>query len=112
KVADTTPVAKVNGIQPTEAEILAKLDIDVNSAYPNAVPSDLEIPTSQYTREIVGYRLVGSTDTVASDAAGLPTTGDYDVRVKTTNIYGQEIFNWVRVDHDDNQLPTVTVNST
>ncbi|HFU3984484.1 TPA: YPDG domain-containing protein, partial [Streptococcus suis] len=112
KVADTTPVAKVNGIQPTADEILAKLDIDVNSAYPNAVPSDLEIPTSQYTREIVGYRLVGSMDTVASDAAGLPTTGDYDVRVKTTNIYGQEIFNWVRVDHDDNQLPTVTVNST
>ncbi|HFI0635564.1 TPA: hypothetical protein ACGO2G_002088, partial [Streptococcus suis] len=119
KVADTTAVAKEFGVRPTTAEIYSKLAIDVNSSYPNAVPSTLVIPEDQYTREIVGYRTVstsGTTETkgatTAATASTLPTSGTYEVRVKTTNIYGQEIYNWVRVQHEENEAPTVTVNST
>ncbi|HFI0420775.1 TPA: hypothetical protein ACGOW9_001993, partial [Streptococcus suis] len=110
KVADpNSPVAKVNGIKPTAEEIFAKMAIDVNSSYPTAVPNGLVIPTDQYRREIVGYRTAaGQPTTAVTSADGLPETGDYEVRVKTTNIYGQEIFNWVRVDHDNNQLPTIS----
>ncbi|HFU4463819.1 TPA: YPDG domain-containing protein, partial [Streptococcus suis] len=114
KVADAnSPVSKVNGIRPTADEIFAKMAIDVNSSYPTAVPAGLVIPTDQYRREIVGYRTAaGQPTTTVTGADQLPETGDYDVRVKTTNIYGQEIFNWVRVDHDNNQLPTISTIGT
>ncbi|HFI0420191.1 TPA: YSIRK-type signal peptide-containing protein, partial [Streptococcus suis] len=110
KVADpNSPVEKVNGIKPTAEEIFAKMAIDVNSRYTSAVPSTLVIPADQYRREIVGYRTAaGQPTTTVTSADELPETGDYEVRVKTTNIYGQEIFNWVRVDHDNNQLPTIS----
>ncbi|HFI0671300.1 TPA: YPDG domain-containing protein, partial [Streptococcus suis] len=113
KVSDTTAVGLEYGVRPTLADITAKMAIDVNSSYPNAVSSALVVPATQYTREVVGYRMVGSTDvTAVTSAEQLPVTGDYDVKVKTKNIYGQEIFNWVRVDHTDNTPPSVTINST
>ncbi|HEM5327497.1 TPA: hypothetical protein U1379_002207, partial [Streptococcus suis] len=113
KVSDTTAVGLEYGVRPTLTDITAKMAIDVNSSYPNAVPSTLVIPEDQYSREIVGYRIVGSTDvTAVTSADQLPATGDYEVKVKTKNIYGQEIFNWVSVDHTDNTPPTVTINST
>ncbi|HEM5243399.1 TPA: hypothetical protein U1343_002309, partial [Streptococcus suis] len=113
KVSDTTAVGLEYGVRPTLTDITAKMAIDVNSSYPNAVPSTLVIPEDQYSREIVGYRIVGSTDvTAVTSADQLPATGDYEVKVKTKNIYGQEIFNWVSVDHADNTPPTVTINST
>ncbi|HEL2052693.1 TPA: hypothetical protein TY426_002328, partial [Streptococcus suis] len=109
KVNDTTAVAKELGVRPTADDIYSKLAIDVNSSYPNAVPSTLVIPEDQYSREIVGYRIVGSTDvTAATSADQLPDTGNYEVRVKTTNIYGQEIYNWVSVTHPENIAPTVS----
>ncbi|HEL1640039.1 TPA: LPXTG cell wall anchor domain-containing protein [Streptococcus suis] len=113
KVSDTTAVGLEYGVRPTLTDITAKMAIDVNSSYPNAVPSTLVIPETQYTRGVVGYRMVGSTDvTAVTSADQLPATGDYEVKVKTKNIYGQEIFNWVSVDHADNTPPTVTINST
>ncbi|NQM27733.1 LPXTG cell wall anchor domain-containing protein [Streptococcus suis] len=113
KVSDTTAVGLEYGVRPTLTDITAKMAIDVNSSYPTAVSSDLVVPETQYTREVVGYRMVGSTDvTAVTSADQLPATGDYEVKVKTKNIYGQEIFNWVSVDHTDNTPPTVTINST
>ncbi|HEM2781394.1 TPA: DUF1542 domain-containing protein, partial [Streptococcus suis] len=96
--ANVTPVSLVKGTRPDLEEITAKMVIDSNSGYPNN--AKVAIPEDAYTRTVVGYRLDGSTDTVAVDSvAGLPTEGSYQVRVKTSNAYGQEIYNWVPVSH-------------
>ncbi|HEM2815692.1 TPA: DUF1542 domain-containing protein, partial [Streptococcus suis] len=96
--ADVTPVSLFKGTSPTVADITAKMVIDSNSGYPDN--SEVEIPEDAYTRTVVGYRLDGSQDTVAVDSVEkLPTDGSYKVRVKTSNAYGQEIYNWVPVSH-------------
>ncbi|HFU3836786.1 TPA: DUF1542 domain-containing protein, partial [Streptococcus suis] len=96
--ANVTPVRLAKGTSPALEEITAKMVIDSNSGYPRN--PKVAIPDDAYTRTVVGYRLDGSTDTVAVDSvAGLPTEGSYQVRVKTSNPYGQEIFNWVSVSH-------------
>ncbi|HEM5052131.1 TPA: DUF1542 domain-containing protein, partial [Streptococcus suis] len=95
---DVTPVSLVKGTRPDLEEITAKMVIDSNSGYPTN--AKVAIPEDAYTRTVVGYRLDGSQDTVAVDSvAGLPTDGSYQVRVKTSNAYGQEIYNWVPVSH-------------
>ncbi|MGQ7557469.1 DUF1542 domain-containing protein, partial [Streptococcus suis] len=95
---NVTPVSLVKGTRPDLEEITAKMVIDSNSGYPNN--AKVEIPKDAYTRTIVGYRLDSSSSTVAVDSvAGLPTDGSYQVRVKTSNAYGQEIYNWVPVSH-------------
>ncbi|MDG4502129.1 DUF1542 domain-containing protein, partial [Streptococcus suis] len=95
---NVTPVRLAKGTRPDLKEITAKMVIDSNSGYPNN--AKVPIPDDAYTRTVVGYRLDGSTDTVAVDSvAGLPTEGSYQVRVKTSNAYGQEIYNWVPVSH-------------
>ncbi|MGU8055912.1 DUF1542 domain-containing protein, partial [Streptococcus suis] len=96
--ADVTPVSLVKGTRPDLEEITAKMVIDSNSGYPNN--AKVAIPEDAYTRTVVGYRLDGSQDTVAVDSVEkLPTEGSYKVRVKTSNAYGQEIYNWVPVSH-------------
>ncbi|HEM5258091.1 TPA: DUF1542 domain-containing protein, partial [Streptococcus suis] len=95
---DVTPVSLVKGTRPALEEITAKMVIDSNSGYPSN--PKVEIPKDAYTRTVVGYRLDGSQDTVAVDSVEkLPTEGSYKVRVKTSNAYGQEIYNWVPVSH-------------
>ncbi|WP_105096804.1 DUF1542 domain-containing protein, partial [Streptococcus suis] len=100
--SDTVPanvtVRLAKGTRPALEEITGKMVIDSNSGYPNNAKE--AIPEDAYTRTVVGYRLDGSQDTVAVDSvAGLPTEGSYKVRVKTSNAYGQEIYNWVPVSH-------------
>ncbi|HHT7735238.1 TPA: DUF1542 domain-containing protein, partial [Streptococcus suis] len=96
--ANVTPVRLAKGTRPALEEITGKMVIDSNSGYPNNAKE--AIPEDAYTRTVVGYRLDGSQDTVAVDSvAGLPTEGSYQVRVKTSNAYGQEIYNWVPVSH-------------
>ncbi|HEL1730437.1 TPA: DUF1542 domain-containing protein, partial [Streptococcus suis] len=96
--ADVTPVRLAKGTRPDLEEITAKMVIDSNSGYPNN--AKVAIPEDAYTRTVVGYRLDGSLDTVAVDSVEeLPTEGSYKVRVKTSNAYGQEIYNWVPLSH-------------
>ncbi|HFI0166584.1 TPA: DUF1542 domain-containing protein, partial [Streptococcus suis] len=96
--ANVTPVRLAKGTRPALEEITAKMVIDSNSGYPRN--PKVEIPKDAYTRTVVGYRLDSSSSTVAVDSvAGLPTEGSYQVRVKTSNAYGQEIYNWVPVSH-------------
>ncbi|MGQ7663087.1 DUF1542 domain-containing protein, partial [Streptococcus suis] len=100
--SDTVPanvtVRLAKGTRPALEEITAKMVIDSNSGYPSN-PKEA-IPEDAYTRTVVGYRLDGSQDTVAVDSVEkLPTDGSYKVRVKTSNAYGQEIYNWVPVSH-------------
>ncbi|MFM0602022.1 DUF1542 domain-containing protein, partial [Streptococcus suis] len=96
--ADVTPVRLAKGTRPDLEEITAKMVIDSNSGYPRN--PKVAIPEDAYTRTVVGYRLDSSSPTVDVDSvAGLPTEGSYQVRVKTSNAYGQEIYNWVPVSH-------------
>ncbi|WP_105146518.1 DUF1542 domain-containing protein, partial [Streptococcus suis] len=96
--ANVTPVRLAKGTRPDLEEITAKMVIDSNSGYPNN--AKVAIPEDAYTRTVVGYRLDSSSPTVDVDSvAGLPTEGSYQVRVKTSNAYGQEIYNWVPVSH-------------
>ncbi|HEM5226903.1 TPA: DUF1542 domain-containing protein [Streptococcus suis] len=95
---DVTPVSLVKGTRPDLEEITAKMVIDSNSGYPNN--AKVEIPKDAYTRTVVGYRLDSSSSTVdVNSVEQLPTDGSYQVRVKTSNAYGQEIYNWVPVSH-------------
>ncbi|HEM6419963.1 TPA: DUF1542 domain-containing protein, partial [Streptococcus suis] len=95
---NVTPVRLAKGTRPDLEEITAKMVIDSNSGYPRN--PKVAIPEDAYTRTVVGYRLDSSSPTVDVDSvAGLPTEGSYQVRVKTSNAYGQEIYNWVPVSH-------------
>ncbi|HFR3775339.1 TPA: Ig-like domain-containing protein, partial [Streptococcus suis] len=106
KETDTTPVEKTNGSTVTETEIYSKLAIATTSdAYQNTDYNVPTVPETEYTRSIVGYRTVGSTDVTEATVDTLPTTGEYEVRVKTTNIYGQEIYNWVTVKYPEAPVP-------
>ncbi|HFI2462513.1 TPA: DUF1542 domain-containing protein, partial [Streptococcus suis] len=98
--ANVTPVRLAKGTRPDLEEITAKMVIDSNSGYPNN--AKVEIPEDAYTRTVVGYRLDGAPkDNIVEvgSVEGLPTEGSYQVRVKTSNAYGQEIYNWVPVSH-------------
>ncbi|HEM4050173.1 TPA: hypothetical protein U1W10_000131, partial [Streptococcus suis] len=109
KEIDTTEIVKNEGVAVTDAEIFAKLGIATTStAFPvngngQTVPT---VPDSEYTRTVVGYRPVGSTTVTDATTATLPTTGDYEVKVRTRNIYGQDIYNWVTVNY--NEAPDLT----
>ncbi|WP_105149919.1 DUF1542 domain-containing protein, partial [Streptococcus suis] len=98
--ANVTPVRLAKGTSPALAEITAKMVIDSNSGYPNN--AKVPIPDDAYTRTVVGYRLDGAPkDNIVEvgSVEQLPTEGSYQVRVKTSNAYGQEIYNWVPVSH-------------
>ncbi|HFU4491981.1 TPA: YPDG domain-containing protein, partial [Streptococcus suis] len=105
KADNTTPLA-VTG-RPTLDQIKTKLVTDVNSAYPNAVPSTMVVPTDQYAHAIVGYRTAAGQPTQTGE---LPASGNYQVRVRTTNIYGQELFNWVDVNSTPANTPATATN--
>ncbi|HEL2738144.1 TPA: YPDG domain-containing protein, partial [Streptococcus suis] len=113
KEVDTTPVTKTAvGQAVTNEEIFAKLGIVTSSTqFPNntaahdVIPT---VPTNEYTREVVGYRAVGGTDVTNATTATLPTSGTYEVKVRTRNIYGQDIYNWVTVEYPANTPTTAT----
>ncbi|HFI0691911.1 TPA: hypothetical protein ACGO55_002269, partial [Streptococcus suis] len=106
KEVDTTPIAKEEGTAVTEAEVFAKLAIATTSAAePNTGLNIPTVPETEYTRTIVGYRAVGSKAVTDATVDALPTTGEYEVKVRTRNIYGQDIYNWVTVKYTDTIAP-------
>ncbi|NQJ21837.1 YSIRK-type signal peptide-containing protein [Streptococcus suis] len=105
KENDTTAVTKNEGVAVTDAEIFSKLGIAVTSTgYPNTGKTVPTIPESEYTRTIVGYKQGGTYTEATRDQ--LPTTGEYEVKVRTRNVYGQDIYNWVTVKY--NEAPDIT----
>ncbi|HEM5104357.1 DUF1542 domain-containing protein [Streptococcus suis] len=99
KLKDSTPLTVANVTDLTEAAIFDKLVIDKSVSH-NA-NSDLVVDPSNYSREIIGYRLTGDTIVKSLSATTLdtlPAGENYEVRVKTTNKYGQTIYNWVPVN--------------
>ncbi|HEM6372918.1 TPA: KxYKxGKxW signal peptide domain-containing protein, partial [Streptococcus suis] len=106
KEVDTTSIEKEEGTAVTEDEIFDKLAIATTSdAFPNTGNNVPTVPDTEYTRTVVGYRAVGSTDVKEATVDTLPTTGEYEVRVQTRNIYGQDIYNWVTVKFTDTTAP-------
>ncbi|WP_161945531.1 hypothetical protein, partial [Streptococcus suis] len=87
----------------TENNIFGKLTIDTTSGSTGTNQS-LTVPESEYTRAIVGYRTVDGTIkgelVEQTDLTQFPTDKDLEVKVQTTNPYGQTIYNWVKVDYN------------
>ncbi|HEM6540679.1 TPA: DUF1542 domain-containing protein, partial [Streptococcus suis] len=84
----------------TATNIFSKLKIDTTSGY-STTNQSLTVPETEYTRTIVGYRLTGTNDVqnLSADTLNtLPAGGNYEIKVKTTNKYGQTIYNWVPVN--------------
>ncbi|MCQ9226947.1 DUF1542 domain-containing protein, partial [Streptococcus suis] len=99
--ASSDLVAGKSGKAPVAEAVLEKLIIDSTSKFPNSTQPTVTVPETEYTREIVGYRLTGETTVNAlseSTLNTLPAGKNYEVRVKTTNKYGQTIYNWVPVN--------------
>ncbi|MCK3882740.1 YSIRK-type signal peptide-containing protein, partial [Streptococcus suis] len=106
KEVDTTSIEKEEGTAVTEDEIFDKLAIATTSdAFPNTGNNVPTVPDTEYTRTVVGYRAVGSADVTKATVDTLPTTGEYEVRVQTRNIYGQDIYNWITVKFTDTTAP-------
>ncbi|HEL2592728.1 TPA: DUF1542 domain-containing protein, partial [Streptococcus suis] len=98
--ASSDPVKKLEGKTLTEDDVFAKMAIATTSEnFKNAGKNIPTVPAAEYTRTIVGYR-VGTTYTEQTDLTKFPTDKDYQVKVKTTNVYGQTIYNWVNVDYN------------
>ncbi|WP_153958532.1 DUF1542 domain-containing protein, partial [Streptococcus suis] len=98
KRADDTDLTVAAASDLTEANIFGKLTIDTVSGPVNPA---LTVPESEYTRKIVGYRLKDTTDVIdlsASTLNTLPAGQNYEIKVATTNPYGQTIYNWVPVN--------------
>ncbi|HFU4464544.1 TPA: DUF1542 domain-containing protein, partial [Streptococcus suis] len=98
KRADNTDLTVAAASDLTEANIFGKLKIDTVSGSVNPA---LTVPESEYTRKIVGYRLTGTTAEQTLSTATLntlPAGKNYEIKVETTNPYGQTIYNWVPVN--------------
>ncbi|HFI0467632.1 TPA: DUF1542 domain-containing protein, partial [Streptococcus suis] len=115
KLVDDVAISKNEGQELTANEVLAKLTLSKTSTRFHHTESGKtvpNIPDSEYKREIVGYREVtktttnsGTTETKGefvpqTDLAQFPKDKDLEVKVKTTNVYGQTIYNWVPVDYN------------
>ncbi|HFI0633335.1 TPA: DUF1542 domain-containing protein, partial [Streptococcus suis] len=103
KLADSNPFVVAKGIALTEYNIFNELDLDAKSGYPSDTNPNITVPKSEVTRTIVGYRTVDADGTKGelvenTDVTKFPTNGkNIEVKVKTTNIYGQTVYNWVPV---------------
>ncbi|CZA97047.1 DUF1542 domain-containing protein [Streptococcus suis] len=101
KPVDDKPLAVSNSSELTEQAIFDKLVVDKSAK--TTSNSALVIDSSNYKHSIAGYRTVNSdgtkTETVEkTNLSDFPTEGKYEVRVKTTNVYGQTIYNWIPVN--------------
>ncbi|HFI0237484.1 TPA: Rib/alpha-like domain-containing protein, partial [Streptococcus suis] len=92
-VINTDAVQKIFGQAVTQQELEAKLGINVRSG--------VTVPTTDYTRKVVGYTPAGGEYKAVTDISQLPTSGNYTVKVETTNIYGQTIANNIAVDYNE-----------
>ncbi|HEL1973432.1 TPA: DUF1542 domain-containing protein, partial [Streptococcus suis] len=119
--ASSDPVKKLEGKTLTKDDVFAKMAIATTSEnFKNAGKNIPTVPAAEYTRTIVGYRTV-TEDAFGevtpgvfveqTDLAQFPTNKDYQVKVQTTNVYGQTIYNWVNVDYDlKASMPTIGVD--
>ncbi|WP_104931172.1 DUF1542 domain-containing protein, partial [Streptococcus suis] len=99
-MVDDQPIAKNQDVALTDTEVFAKLTLDAQSGGFSDTNPNLTVPVSEVTRTIVGYRTADGVYTEQTDLAQFPKDKDFEVKVKTTNVYGQTIYNWVKVDYN------------
>ncbi|MFI3068095.1 DUF1542 domain-containing protein [Streptococcus suis] len=100
KLVDDQPIAKNQDVALTDTEVFAKLTLDAQSGGFSDTNPNLTVPVSEVTRTIVGYRTADGVYTEQTNLAQFPKDKDFEVKVKTTNVYGQTIYNWVSVDYN------------
>ncbi|HEM2751271.1 TPA: GA module-containing protein, partial [Streptococcus suis] len=90
---DETAIAKVYGTALTQDELTNKLRV--------AVSSGMTVPADNYSHKVAGYTPENGQYTTITNISELPTSGNYTVRLETTNIYGQTIVNNIAVDYNE-----------
>ncbi|HEL2205176.1 TPA: GA module-containing protein [Streptococcus suis] len=89
---DETAIAKVYGTALTQDELTNKLRV--------AVSSGMTVPADNHSHKVAGYT-VNNQFTPITNISELPTSGNYTVKMETTNVYGQTIVNNIAVDYNE-----------
>ncbi|NQL54132.1 YSIRK-type signal peptide-containing protein [Streptococcus suis] len=89
---DETAIAKVYGTALTQDELTNKLRV--------AVSSGMTVPADNHSHKVAGYT-VNNQFTAITNISELPTSGNYTVKMETTNVYGQTIVNNIAVDYNE-----------
>ncbi|HFI0646169.1 TPA: Rib/alpha-like domain-containing protein, partial [Streptococcus suis] len=89
---DETAIAKVYGTALTQDELTNKLRV--------AVSSGMTVPADNHSHKVAGYT-VNNQFTAITNISELPTSGNYTVKMETTNVYGQTIVNNIEVDYNE-----------
>ncbi|HEL2475614.1 TPA: GA module-containing protein, partial [Streptococcus suis] len=90
---DETAIAKVYGTALTQDELTNKLRV--------AVSSGMTVPADNHSHKVAGYTPENGQFTAITNISELPTSGNYTVKMETTNVYGQTIVNNIEVDYND-----------
>ncbi|HEM3198237.1 TPA: GA module-containing protein, partial [Streptococcus suis 14A] len=90
---DETAIAKVYGTALTQDELTNKLRV--------AVSSGMTVPADNHSHKVAGYTPENGQFTAITNISELPTSGNYTVKMETTNIYGQTIVNNIQVDYNE-----------
>ncbi|WP_195156753.1 Rib/alpha-like domain-containing protein, partial [Streptococcus suis] len=90
---DETAIAKVYGTALTQDELTNKLRV--------AVSSGMTVPADNHSHKVAGYTPENGQFTAITNISELPTSGNYTVKMETTNVYGQTIVNNIAVDYNE-----------
>ncbi|HEL1626198.1 TPA: GA module-containing protein, partial [Streptococcus suis] len=101
---DETAIAKVYGTALTQDELTNKLRV--------AVSSGMTVPADNHSHKVAGYTPENGQFTAITNISELPTSGNYTVKMETTNVYGQTIVNNIAVDYNEQKDVIEPIAST
>ncbi|HFI0238023.1 TPA: Rib/alpha-like domain-containing protein, partial [Streptococcus suis] len=90
---DETAITKVYGTALTQDELTNKLRV--------AVSTGMTVPADNHSHKVAGYTPENGQFTAITNISELPTSGNYTVKMETTNVYGQTIVNNIQVDYNE-----------
>ncbi|HEL1702540.1 TPA: FIVAR domain-containing protein, partial [Streptococcus suis] len=90
---DNNAIAKEFGTALSQDELTGKLGVLVSTG--------MTVPADNYSHKVAGYTPENGQYTTITNISELPTSGNYTVRLETTNIYGQTIVNDIPVDYTE-----------
>ncbi|HFI0420897.1 TPA: Rib/alpha-like domain-containing protein, partial [Streptococcus suis] len=90
---DETAIAKVYGTALTQDELTGKLGVLVSTG--------MTVPADNHSHKVAGYTPENGQFTRITNISELPTSGNYTVKMETTNVYGQTIVNNIAVDYNE-----------
>ncbi|HFI0092893.1 TPA: Rib/alpha-like domain-containing protein, partial [Streptococcus suis] len=89
---DNNAIAKEFGTALSQDELTGKLGVLVSTG--------MTVPADNHSHKVAGYT-VNNQFTRITNISELPTSGNYTVKMETTNVYGQTIVNNIAVDYND-----------